>query len=85
MSQRTRENLSENRIDERIERFRKAQQTGEYIDQFTTAKDNRTTDEILSRVPKCCIGAPPAPTTEELMIKHKLKPATVRDTSRRMK
>lgn len=25
----------------------------EYIDPFTTVPDNRTTDEILSRVPKC--------------------------------
>ena len=28
--------------------------TGEYIDQFTTVPDLRTTDEILSRVPNFC-------------------------------
>ena len=28
---------------------------GEYIDQFTTVPDHRTTKEILSRVPKCCM------------------------------
>ena len=26
----------------------------EYIDEHTTVPDTRTTDEILSRVPKCC-------------------------------
>lgn len=29
--------------------------TGEYIDQFTTVPDLRTTEEKLSRVPKCCL------------------------------
>jgi len=52
--------------------------TGEFIDQFTTVPDLRTTKQILSRVPKCCIGQPPAPTMEE----YKLKPATKKDTSR---
>ena len=32
--------------------------TGEYIDQFTTVPDLRTTEEILSQVPKCCVGRP---------------------------
>ena len=41
----------------------------EFIDIFTTVPDPRTTDEILAKVPKCCIG-------------HKLKPATEKDTSR---
>ena len=36
----------------------------------------------LSRVPKCCVGMPPGPTIEELMLKYPLKPATKRDTSR---
>ena len=35
----------------------------------------------LSRIPKCCVGRPPAPTMAELMIKHKLEPAE-RDMSR---
>lgn len=35
--------------------------TGEYIDQFTTVPDLRTIDEILSRIPKCCIGHKPKP------------------------
>lgn len=29
--------------------------TGEYIDQFTTVPDLRTTDEILAREPKCVV------------------------------
>ena len=58
------------------------ERTGEYIDQFTTVPDPRTTDEILDRVPKCCIGAPPAPTEAELAEKWKLKSVTGRDTSR---
>lgn len=32
----------------------KTQQTGEYIDAFTTIPDSRTAEEILSRLPKCC-------------------------------
>jgi len=28
---------------------------GEFIDQFTTVPDLRTTKQILSRVPKCCM------------------------------
>lgn len=27
----------------------------EYIDEFTTVPDTRTTKQILSRVPKCCM------------------------------
>ena len=42
----------DNGADEYVERMSKL--TGEYIDQFTTVKDTRTTDKILSRVPKCC-------------------------------
>jgi hypothetical protein len=61
---------------------RMTKETGEYIDQFTTVPDHRTTEEILSRVPKCCVGRPPAPTMEELMEEYKLKPAKKRDTSR---
>ena len=30
--------------------------TGEYIDEFTTVIDRRTTEEILSREPKCVRG-----------------------------
>ncbi len=54
----------------------------EFIDIFTFAPDPRSTNEILDRVPKCCIGQPPPPTMEELAEKYKLKPATERDTSR---
>lgn len=56
--------------------------TGEYIDQFTTVPDPRTTDEILAREPKCCKGRPPALTMAKLAKKWKLKPATRKDTSR---
>ena len=41
--------------------------TGEYIDQFTTVPDLRTTDEILSRVPKCCIGHKPKPSKPKIL------------------
>lgn len=30
--------------------------TGEYIDQFTTVPDHRTTEEILAREPKCVVA-----------------------------
>ncbi len=49
----------------------------EFIDIFTTVPDYRTTDEILSRIPKCCIGHKPKPTKP-----LKLKPTPERDTSR---
>lgn len=42
----------------------------EFIDIFTTVPDPRTTDEILARVPKCCIGHKPKP-----LKPMKLKPA----------
>lgn len=29
--------------------------TGEYIDQYTTVKDHRTTEQILAREPKCVV------------------------------
>lgn len=54
----------------------------EYFDECTFVPDPRTTDEILSRVPKCCIGMPPAPTMAELAKKYPLKPADKKDTSR---
>ena len=34
----------------------------------------------LSRIPKCCIGRPPA--TDDLTVKYKLAPAKERDMSR---
>ena len=45
------------RIDGRHERHKLMQDLGsrEYIDEFTTGADPRTTDEILSRKPKCCM------------------------------
>lgn len=44
----------------------------------------RDEDEVdpLSRVPKCCVGRSSAPTIEELMKKHPLKPAKERNMSR---
>ena len=47
MSQRTRE-----RLDRKEPLYRIV--NGEFIDGFTTVPDNRTTEEILSRKPKCC-------------------------------
>lgn len=53
MSQRIRERLTDkDNIDSRGERFRRAHQTGEYIDEFTTIPKEpwRVT---LARLPKC--------------------------------
>jgi len=36
----------------------KAIERGEFIDSFTTIKDTRTTEEVLSRKPKCCHDKP---------------------------
>ena len=79
MSWRTRENLNGHNDAARDYVREKTELTGEYIDQFTTVPDNRTIDEILNRVPKCCIGHTPQPSKP-----LKLKPATKKDTSRVM-
>lgn len=54
MSQRIRENLDgkNDAAHDYVRRMTKL--TGEHIDQFTTVKDNRTAEEVMSRVPKCC-------------------------------
>ncbi len=54
MSLRTQENLQgkNTATDEYVRKM--TELTGDYTDQFTTVPDPRTTDEILSRVPKCC-------------------------------
>jgi hypothetical protein len=54
MSERIRENLSSRRNAARDYKILRTQQTGEYIDQFTTVPDSRTVEEVLSRRPKCC-------------------------------
>lgn len=83
MSLRIRENLNGYNDEARDYVREMTEKTGEYIDQFTVVPDLRTTDEILSRQPKCCIGhVSDWPTDEELKEKYKLKPATKRDTSR---
>jgi len=43
------------RIRDRINRMEPLHRivNGEFIDQFTTAIDNRTDEEILARIPKC--------------------------------
>ncbi len=38
---------------DRAERLRQAHKTGEYIDQFTTVPDNRTTEQVFSQLPAC--------------------------------
>lgn len=55
MSQRIRDRLQGDEYIASAERLRKAHQTGEYIDQFTTIplEDAKVT---LERVPKCCRG-----------------------------
>ena len=54
MSQRIRENLSGYNEPSHNYVRTKTEQTGEYIDQFTTVEVNRTNiDEVLSRLPKC--------------------------------
>jgi len=47
---------SSQRIRDRINRMESLHRivNGEFIDQFTTAMDDRTDEEILARVPKCC-------------------------------
>jgi len=82
MSNRIRENLDGKNNAAHDYVYSMTKLTGEYIDEHTTVKDNRTAAEITSRVPKCCIGQPPAPTIAELCEKYKLKPATKRDMSR---
>lgn len=54
MSQRINENLSRHNNAANDYVRRKSRQTGEYTDQFTTVPDNRTAEEVLSRLPKCC-------------------------------
>jgi len=46
---------STQRIRDRINRMEPSHRivNGEFIDQFTTAMDDRTDEEILARVPKC--------------------------------
>lgn len=34
----------------------KSRKLGEYIDEFTTVVDTRTTDEIMAREPKCVVA-----------------------------
>lgn len=77
MSQRIQENLSghNNAAKDYVQSMTK--KTGEYIDQFTTIHDFRTTDEILAKAPKCCIGHKPKP-----LKPLKLNPVTEKDTSR---
>lgn len=45
------------RIEERLRRTEESYRiiNGEFVDQFTTVIDHRTTEEILSREPKCCV------------------------------
>jgi len=59
MSQR----IDENRIDENLSGHNdaardyvrlKSKQTGEYIDQFCTVPDNRTTEEVLDQLSRFC-------------------------------
>ncbi|KKM70874.1 hypothetical protein LCGC14_1436340 [marine sediment metagenome] len=59
----------------------------EYIDEFTTGADPRTTDEILSRKPLCCMPGwkPPErkPLTEEQKKKiYDWTPELVKEASR---
>ena len=56
MSLRIRENLDGKNDVARDYVRRMTKKTGEYIDQFTTVKDTRPTDEILSREPKCVVA-----------------------------
>lgn len=53
MTQRIRENLSRHNNAANDYKRLMSRQTGEYIDQFTTVDDNRTAEEVLSRLPKC--------------------------------
>lgn len=53
MSQRIREKLDGSLNNIQDYKDWKRRQTGEYVDQFTTVPDNRTTEEILSQKPKC--------------------------------
>ena len=56
MSLRTRENL-DGKNDAAHDYVRDmTKRTGEYIDQFTTVTDNRTAEEVMSRVPKCVVA-----------------------------
>ena len=46
------------RIDERLRRMEQNYRiiNGKFIDQFSTVIDRRTTEEILSRQPKCVVA-----------------------------
>ena len=78
-SNRIRERLED---DSRLDRFKKAYETGDGLHLDPNVTWPKLTNAVFDRVPKCYVDFPPAPTMEELMIKHKLKPAKGRNTSR---